>query len=39
VHHVVVEGGVDEDVMGALEDKGDTQERLMNALKARGEKY
>lgn len=39
VHHVVVEGGVDEDVMAALDDKGATQDRLMNALKARIEKY
>jgi SNF2 family DNA or RNA helicase len=39
VHHLVVEGGVDEDVMAALEGKGATQERLMNALKARIEKY
>ena len=39
VHHIVVEGGVDEDVMAALEDKGATQERLMEALKARVEKY
>lgn len=39
VHHLVVEGGVDEDVMAALEYKGATQERLMNALKARIEKY
>jgi len=35
VHHVVVEGGVDEDVVAALEDKGATQDRLMEALKAR----
>lgn len=35
VHHIVVEGGVDEDVMAALEDKGATQEKLMEALKAR----
>jgi SNF2 family DNA or RNA helicase len=39
VHHIVVAGGVDEDVVAALEDKGATQERLMNALKARIEKY
>lgn len=39
VHHVVVEGGVDEDVMAALEDKGATQERLMEELKARVERY
>lgn len=35
VHHLVVEGGMDEDVLAALEGKGDTQERLMQALKAR----
>lgn len=39
IHHVIVEGGVDEDVMAALENKGATQERLMEALKARVEKY
>jgi SNF2 family DNA or RNA helicase len=39
VHHLVVEGGVDEDVMAALVDKGATQDRLMNALKARIEKH
>jgi SNF2 family DNA or RNA helicase len=39
IHNLVVEGGVDEDVMAALEGKGETQERLMNALKARIEKY
>jgi SNF2 family DNA or RNA helicase len=39
IHHIVVEGGVDEDVMTALGDKGATQDRLMNALKARIEKY
>ena len=35
VHHLIVEGGVDEDVMAALEGKGETQEKLMDALKAR----
>lgn len=35
VHHLVVEGGIDEDVMLALEDKGNIQDRLMDALKAR----
>jgi len=35
IHHLVVQGGVDEDVMMALEDKGATQDRLMVALKAR----
>lgn len=39
VHHLVVEGGRDEDVMKALEDKGVTQEALMQSLKARIEKY
>jgi uncharacterized protein (DUF4415 family) len=33
-----VEGGVDEDVLAALEGKGDTQDRLMEALKARIER-
>jgi SNF2 family DNA or RNA helicase len=39
VHHLVVEGGVDEDVIAALEDKSATQDKLMNALKARIQKY
>lgn len=39
IHHLTVEGGVDEDVMAALEDKGATQDKLMDALKARIEKY
>ena len=38
IHHLVVEGGVDEDVIAALEDKGTTQDNLMTALKARIEK-
>lgn len=38
IHHLVVEGGQDEDVMRALESKGDTQDMLLNALKARIEK-
>ena len=38
IHHLAVEGGVDEDVIDALEDKGSTQDRLMNALKARIER-
>ncbi|MCM0760277.1 DEAD/DEAH box helicase [Sporomusa sphaeroides DSM 2875] len=37
-HRLVVEGGVDEDVIAALEDKSGTQDRLMNALKVRIEK-
>lgn len=39
VHHLTVLGGVDEDVMAVLEGKGATQDRLMDALKARIEKY
>lgn len=39
IHHLVVEGGVDEDVVAALENKGATQDKLMNALKARIERY
>lgn len=38
IHHLVVEDGVDEDVIKALEDKSGTQDRLMEALKARIEK-
>lgn len=38
IHHLVTENGVDEDVVAALEDKGATQNRLMEALKARIEK-
>ena len=37
-HHLVVQGGMDEDVKAALHDKGDTQESLMQALKARIER-
>ncbi len=39
IHHLAVEGGVDEDVISALEDKSSTQDKLMNALKARIEKH
>lgn len=35
VHHLVVQGGMDEDVIESLRTKGDTQEALMDALKAR----
>lgn len=35
VHHLLVQGGTDEDVIKALEDKADVQEALMQALKAR----
>lgn len=38
VHHLVVDKGVDEDVIAALHDKCTTQDRLMQALKARVEK-
>jgi SNF2 family DNA or RNA helicase len=39
IHRLAVEGGVDEDVIAALEDKGVTQDKLMNALRARIAKY
>jgi SNF2 family DNA or RNA helicase len=39
LHHLVVEGGVDEDVLKALGSKSATQDNLMQALKARIEKY
>lgn len=39
IHQLAVEGGVDEDVITALADKSSTQDRLMDALKARIEKY
>jgi len=35
VHHLMVQGGMDEDVVAALHTKGDGQEALMQALKAR----
>lgn len=35
VHHLVVQGGMDEDVIDSLRAKGDTQEALTAALKAR----
>ena len=38
VHHLVVRGGVDEDVMAGLGGKADTQETLLQALKARVER-
>ncbi len=37
-HHLQVQGGMDEDVIAALHSKGDIQEALMQALKARIEK-
>lgn len=39
VHQLVVQGGMDEAVLSALHDKGDAQDALMQALKARIEKY
>lgn len=38
IHHLTVTGGVDEDVVAALEDKTSTQDQLMSALKARIER-
>ena len=35
IHHLVVQGGMDADVITALQRKGDTQNALMSALKAR----
>jgi len=35
IHHLIVQGGTDEDVMAALHHKGDMQNALMEALKAR----
>jgi len=39
IHHLVVQEGVDKDVMETLDRKADTQEALMQALKTRIEKY
>lgn len=39
VHHLIAEGTVDEDVMKALEGKADMQEALIEAVKARIDKY
>lgn len=38
LHHLVVQGGADEDVMAALESKATTQNKLLEALKVRAEK-
>ena len=35
VHHIIVDSGMDKIVMEALKDKSDTQESLLNALKAK----
>ena len=37
-HHLVVQGGMDEEVFAVLQGKGDAQEALMQALKARIQK-
>ena len=39
IHHLLAAGTVDEDVMGALQRKGDSQAALLEALKARVDKY
>lgn len=39
LHHLVVQGGADEDVMAALESKAATQDKLLDSLKARIEKH
>ncbi len=39
VHHLIAEGTIDEDVMRALAGKDNTQAALMEAIKARIEKY
>ena len=39
IHHLLAAGTVDEDVMSALQRKGDCQAALLEALKARVEKY
>lgn len=39
IHHLVVSGSVDEDVMAALEQKDDCQAALLESMKARIEKY
>lgn len=38
IHHLVTQGGMDDDVMAALENKSTTQEGLLNALKVRIER-
>lgn len=39
IHHLIAEGTVDEDVIKALDNKCEAQEALLQALKARIEKY
>ena len=38
VHHLIVKGGIDEDVIASLQGKADTQEAIMQALKTRIER-
>lgn len=38
LHHLVVQGGADEDVMAALEAKATTQDKLLEALKVRADR-
>ena len=38
IHYLVVQGGVDEDVMAAIRDRADSHETVMHALKARIDK-
>lgn len=39
IHHLITKGTRDEDVMRAIENKGNVQEELLQSLKARIEKY
>ncbi len=39
IHHLVVDGGMDQTVMAALEAKADVQDTLLQALKAKISKY
>lgn len=39
IHHFIIKGTIDEDIMESLDLKNDTQEALLNALKKRIEKY
>lgn len=39
IHHLVVDGGMDQTVMAALEAKADVQNTLLHALKAKISKY
>lgn len=38
LHHLVIQGGADEDVMAALEAKATTQDKLLEALKVRADR-